>query len=263
MANSYIRGSFIIPCDRPTAERVQNAFKHVCNCYHTNGDTNPTEHAAKVFSDVSDGTVDISDLGQDDHFIYLCLANYPERQPGEDYIDDAEWYLDIRIDDCGLCICEDETFDPEQAAILTQAILCAYDLEQPIKFEASYICDRPRPGAFGGLAVLVTKDEITSKSTSSLFADEMGAIKRGIHYHNGTFLIASNGANYRIDVVFERPCDTDPMEELTKIMLNFKEGGTYIGDFIRYTDGSYAHQPQITAVTATEFITLKKFLQQK
>jgi hypothetical protein len=57
---------------------------------------------------------------------------------------------------------EDDSGDPEQAAVATQAFLEKFDRNDAIVFGVAYSCSKPRLDAFGGAAYVVTKDALNS-----------------------------------------------------------------------------------------------------
>jgi len=56
----------------------------------------------------------------------------------------------------------------EAAAQLVQSLLVRFDIAEPVILEWADTCSRPRPDAFGGGAMVITRDRILSMSTRQM-----------------------------------------------------------------------------------------------
>lgn len=165
MANYYTQGSFIVPCTKEQAEIAIKALDHLkCEL---------STFARKVIE-----KPDSESLNEEERIIKLCYFGHPEYSEDvslDDY--DYIWGFSSEAEDEGLWIYGDESLDSTHAAIFTQAVLSAFDIDKMVEIQVSYLCDKPRSDGFGGHACVVTKSNIRCMDLSNFISAEIDAFE--------------------------------------------------------------------------------------
>lgn len=75
----------------------------------------------------------------------------------------------------GIIICHDESFNVSAAAEYVQQVLNRLNRDDLIVMSYAYVCSAPRPGEFGGGAVLIGRDSMTSTDAQYVMKKEAEA----------------------------------------------------------------------------------------
>lgn len=83
-----------------------------------------------------------------------------------------------RENDTTIWITQDETFDVDNAAQLIRQTLEHFDLDDIVGFEWSHICSKPRLDAYGGGAIIITKDGVEFMNTGTWLYKRMAELTK-------------------------------------------------------------------------------------
>lgn len=126
---------------------------------------------------------------------YETVAEWMEAIPGADEVDpsvitDARSVIEACQEDIyygtscrfeagehGLYLASDESIDLDATATIVQVTMARFDLAGPFVIEWASTCSALRAGEFGGGALVITKDDIRSMSSSRWAELESAAIQ--------------------------------------------------------------------------------------
>ena len=126
-------------------------------------------------------------LGLDEEFSGQDGDEEFELPANSEYMSEVQSYRDECLMGYGVSITKegpdlwfhtDESFEVSYAAWLIERTLKKFDLDAAIGFEWSGDCSKPRVDAFGGGAVIITKDGQEYVNTGSWLAEKLSAHKR-------------------------------------------------------------------------------------
>lgn len=160
MADYYTEASFIIPCAQEQADIAIKALRRL-------GDND--EICQLVVSKADDETFD-----SEEKIIRHCYHHHPDF---DDSLKNPEidWCIEAMLDKNGIWITHNETINTEHAAIFTQSVLLAFDIDALVTIHAAHTCSNPCLDAYGGHAWCVTRHSMRFSSLETFIQAETGA----------------------------------------------------------------------------------------
>ena len=254
MANHYIQASFMIKCTREQADIATGALSEVSTY-----DDEMSDWAKSVIKRAADDTFTLKET-----ILRECFFNHPDQSDdigAHDHSSELFWDFDAVVEDDGIWVSADESINTDHAAIFTSAVLKAFEIDDLVVIEAAHTCSKPQLDAFGGHAVVVSKDHIEWDSTQQFIAAERQANKDEARYYycgitevNGEYEYTSN---FLMKCIGEKTED----ERLNEILLGYRGDGEEdeIGRVI-YPGGLGAQDASSQKITPHEYQMMSKYL---
>ena len=258
MANYDSQSSSIISCTYEQALMATVAFDQLNN-----------EMSQATLSMIeSNGNTRLSPL---DEMIRHAYRNHPDYVPGS-VLDLFSWDFDVAIetsnpdnnDSCeGLYIGSDTHFNSEHAAAFLQAFLHAFNKHELVTMEIAHTCSRHLPEAFGGHAVVISKDHVRFHHSQHFFSAEHEAHNSASRHYMCSLVQVNGEHHYSAHFLLQCHRDINPNRILRKL-YDHPAAMSATDDVenweVEYDDGTCVQQPVVREIEPTEFATMKNYL---
>ncbi len=187
-----------------------------------------------------------------------CCENHPEAGAGFSLGWDFDLSIEEEID--GFFIAPDDDINTEHAALFTQAVLKAFDLDVQIPILASHTCSRHEVGAYGGHACVITKDKIAWAGLLDFVEAEKRAHARGERYFACSQTTRINEYLFKEHYLMVCDVEADPEACHEYIFTNWRSDGEVIDGEAEYADGCFGSDAWMEEISSLEFERLKMFI---
>ena len=243
MAEFFTLASFTIPCSRQQAEVALASL------------TSLREEAKLIPL-----SGEQADHPPEAIIINHCLSNHPEfpvlnkeQAPG--------WEFICSVVDDGLWIRSDESINTREAAIFTQSVLLAFELNILVEIQASHVSRKDRADSYGGHACTVTRDKIQFFNFSGDIEAEKMAFETNSRFYFCS-VNESNGPNeYKDRFLMKCSNSSNAYEEFKRIASNlFGKVDAGEDDTDHLASSELVNGYQFKEIEPSEFQTLQRFL---
>jgi len=249
MANYTAEASYIIPCNSVQANLALYALKQI--------DFNITRYAEYCLGENA-GHGSIASI------IRHCVLNHPEYDADKpETLDDVYLSFRCEIDKKGLWISHDESIISDHAAIFTQAVLTAFDIDAFVVIDIAYTCSRPVLDAFAGDTVIVTKDEINYLGTFAAKEAYEKAHTNQAHYFSCSIVLAQGDKEFKERFLMTCGKKEDDSEVFDQLIEGYygEGNGFFENDLaISYPDGITGKEFNYTPITPADFAVMENHL---
>jgi hypothetical protein len=162
MANNYVQGSFLIPCNED--QRIIGV--------------DAVERMRGLCCDEQEWAELVASKDTTDRLVVAILAEWGFVSYDKDELEDGVCFSgEYEIDPSGIWVYGDEWLDTEFAAKFTHVFMRFFNLEGFVIIRVAESCSSPRLDEFGGHCVFVTKDFIRWGKDDAFIMAEMAAYK--------------------------------------------------------------------------------------
>jgi hypothetical protein len=252
MTNYYTKAAFTIPCSEHQAQLALMVLEKLKE--------SPGECITISLSSAAAEGASRSDV-----MIRHCMLNHPDP-------DDILWDFDARLYDTsendgerpsGLMIYSDDTMSVDSAAIFTQAMLIAFDIDAFVDIQAAYTCDEEEIDTYGGFTQVVTKRFIHCDDAGQFITAEKTAYELREKYYACHFFESCNDHEYNTHFLMKCGSAVDAKDRLDFIMKTYRERSEtreHTEDTAYFVGGALAKLCKMTEITPLEFSVMKKYL---
>lgn len=246
MSDYYTQACFVIPCNTEQAELAIKALDHL------KGESKEYVELVifKADSEISDAL---------DKIIRHCVFNHPEYK--EEPLETLMWELDAEVCDEGICVSPDESINTDHASVFTQAILVAFDLPHLVEITAARVCSCMEVDAFGGIAIVVSKDMYRWQDAREFLEAEREAHKEKARYFFCGITEENEASEYPRHFLLKCTGTECPEQKLDDIFTNLRGAGKKEGEnFVWFSGGLSAKDPYMSEISPAEFMVMKNYL---